>query len=173
MIHKAVIVVLTLAPIATAGLWTDSYCAVFPRTMTVRTLFNSSRYGVQCIQIDSSIVMSYHHCTTCNGRGDNHADTCPDKRSAWDFVDCRGGITGNRFVGLGWRFSHVPSMSFYHLRIPMAWIVVTLFAYPTIAFIRGPLRRWRRRKRDWCLKCGYDLTGNETGVCSECGTKIT
>jgi len=23
-----------------------------------------------------------------------------------------------------------------------------------------------------CLKCGYDLTGNESGVCPECGTSV-
>ena len=36
---------------------------------------------------------------------------------------------------------------------------------------------WRRRQRllrerGLCLKCGYDLTGNVTGVCSECGTEV-
>lgn len=33
----------------------------------------------------------------------------------------------------------------------------------------GPLRRWRRRRKGWCVRCGYDLTGNVTGVCPECG----
>ncbi len=53
------------------------------------------------------------------------------------------------------------------------WSVFPLFAfYLTVAFIRGPLRRYRRRKRGLCLKCGYNLTGNTSGVCPECGTKI-
>lgn len=42
-------------------------------------------------------------------------------------------------------------------------------AFPGLAFIRGPLRRWRRRRRGLCVKCGYDLTGNTTGTCPECG----
>ena len=50
--------------------------------------------------------------------------------------------------------------------------LLLLAAYPTIAFIRGPLRRWRRRRKGLCLRCGYNLTGNESGVCPECGTKI-
>ena len=51
-----------------------------------------------------------------------------------------------------------------------AWMVVAALAtYPTIAFIRGPVRRWRRHRKGLCLKCGYDLTGNESGVCPECG----
>ena len=56
--------------------------------------------------------------------------------------------------------------------IPLGLPFVLLATYPTIAFIRGPLRRWRRRRRGLCVNCAYDLTGNVTGVCSECGTKI-
>ena len=46
---------------------------------------------------------------------------------------------------------------------------VLLAAYPTIAFVRGPMRRWRRRRKGLCIKCGYNLTGNVSGVCPECG----
>jgi len=54
-------------------------------------------------------------------------------------------------------------------------LLVLAFAfgiYPSIAFVRGPLRRWRRRCRGECERCGYNLTGNTTGVCPECGTPI-
>jgi hypothetical protein len=54
------------------------------------------------------------------------------------------------------------------------WTMIALFAsYPTIAFIRGPLRRWRRKKNGLCIECGYDLTGNESGICPECGSKVS
>ena len=54
-----------------------------------------------------------------------------------------------------------------------AWFLFVLFCtYPTIAFIRGPYRRYRRRKKGLCLKCGYNLTGNVSGVCPECGERI-
>ncbi len=50
------------------------------------------------------------------------------------------------------------------------WSIIILFGtYPTTAFIRGPLRRWRRRRTGLCVKCTYDLTGNVSGVCPECG----
>ena len=58
-----------------------------------------------------------------------------------------------------------------HIGIPLWRVAILLAAYPAIALIRGPLRRWRRKKRGQCLKCGYDLTGNESGVCPECGTR--
>ena len=53
------------------------------------------------------------------------------------------------------------------------WVPVVVFsAYPAVAFIRGPLRRWRRRRKGLCVTCGYNLTGNVTGVCPECGEPI-
>ena len=53
------------------------------------------------------------------------------------------------------------------------WLAVPVFAaYPTIALIRGPLRRRRRRKRGLCLDCAYNLTGNTSGVCPECAAKV-
>jgi hypothetical protein len=33
-------------------------------------------------------------------------------------------------------------------------------------------RRRRRRRRGVCVTCGYDLTGNVSGVCPECGTAV-
>lgn len=53
------------------------------------------------------------------------------------------------------------------------WVPFGLFsAYPCVAFIRGPYRRYRRRKKGLCLKCGYNLTCNVSGVCPECGERI-
>ena len=53
------------------------------------------------------------------------------------------------------------------------WFLALVFAaYPALIFIRGPLRRWRRRYKGLCLKCGYDLTGNVSGTCPECGTAV-
>lgn len=52
-------------------------------------------------------------------------------------------------------------------------LILAFAVYPSLAFIRGPLRRHRRRKHGLCLVCGYNLTGNTSGVCSECGTTVT
>lgn len=54
-----------------------------------------------------------------------------------------------------------------------AWVPCPVFAaYPVWAFVHGPLRRRRRRAKGLCVRCGYDLTGNVTGVCPECGTAV-
>lgn len=53
----------------------------------------------------------------------------------------------------------------------MLWFVV-FGAYPAVWLFGGPWRRYRRRRRGLCLACGYDLTGNVSGVCPECGAKV-
>ena len=68
--------------------------------------------------------------------------------------------------GFGWR-NYTEAIHF------PVWLPVIMFAaYPAIVLIHGPVRRYRRRKRGLCLTCGYNLTGNVSGVCSECGTEI-
>ena len=55
------------------------------------------------------------------------------------------------------------------------WIAAAgllLSMYPTVTIIRGPLRRWRRRRKGLCVECSYDLTGNVSGVCPECGARM-
>ncbi len=56
-----------------------------------------------------------------------------------------------------------------YLTFPI-WCPLLAFAIiPAFVLIRGPLRRRARRKRNECVGCGYNMTGNESGVCPECG----
>ncbi|MBU0717837.1 MAG: hypothetical protein KJ749_06265 [Planctomycetes bacterium] len=66
------------------------------------------------------------------------------------------------------RFILTRIVEFY---VPVLAVIVGLLFYPMLVFIRGPVRRWRRRKRGACVHCVFDLTGNVSGVCPECGTE--
>jgi hypothetical protein len=46
------------------------------------------------------------------------------------------------------------------------WLVYLLVSY---VLIYGSARQQRRRKLGLCVRCGYDLTGNASGICPECG----
>jgi hypothetical protein len=50
------------------------------------------------------------------------------------------------------------------------WIPFLIIAVPTAVIIRR-MRRWKPEGK-LCKSCGYDLTGNVSGICSECGTKL-
>ncbi len=72
----------------------------------------------------------------------------------------------------GWAFRHDfrliwAPMTFQRgtgLRLPI-WILLLVSALPTAYLF------WRDRRypRGHCQGCGYDLTGNVSGVCPECG----
>lgn len=62
-------------------------------------------------------------------------------------------------------FGHIAHRGLYALKIPL-WFLLMLTGVPTILL-------WRydraRVKPGCCAKCGYDLTGNMSGRCPECG----
>ena len=42
----------------------------------------------------------------------------------------------------------------------------------TVPLLYGPIRQRVRRWRGRCMECGYDLTGNRSGRCPECGQRF-
>ena len=94
------------------------------------------------------------------------------------FIRCGVGLprpTTTRFAGvvysthrIGW--SRAATVNRF-LRIP-TWMPPVVFgAFPLISLWGIPRRRRKlRRARGQCVTCGYDLTGNLSGVCPECGT---
>lgn len=57
------------------------------------------------------------------------------------------------------------------------WLLILAFgAYPVYVLLRGPLRRRYsrayRREQGLCADCCYNLTGNVSGICPECGTPV-
>ena len=148
MIRKAIIVVLTIGAVGTGALWLAS--------------------------IGWSVV--------CWSRGYPHG--LWRGAVAIAYADLDRGVPGETAAD-GWYISRRAELD----RRPMSWlprqgrfgpthlsILVPLWMpllafsiYPAVAFIRGPLRRRRRRKRGLCVKCGYNLTGLPEPRCPECG----
>jgi len=54
------------------------------------------------------------------------------------------------------------------------WWPLGLFVVLTmiLVYTAHPLRRRRWQREGRCLSCGYDLTGNVSGVCPECGKGV-
>ena len=67
-----------------------------------------------------------------------------------------------------WSPKLVSLSTLWFTQVPL-WIPTLAFAvFPTIALVSAVARR-RRLPPNHCKDCGYDLTGNVSGVCSECG----
>ena len=54
-----------------------------------------------------------------------------------------------------------------HCIVPL--MLTTMLIY---LLLRGPIQRRRYARNNQCVKCGYSVTGNITGVCPECGRVI-
>ena len=60
------------------------------------------------------------------------------------------------------------------------WAILALLSNAAVYGLVGALgamwlnfgRRMRRLERGLCQSCGYNLTGNTTGVCPECAGKV-
>jgi hypothetical protein len=50
-----------------------------------------------------------------------------------------------------------------------AWALLPIGAWPVATWLIRRGRQFRRKRRGWCLACGYDLRGNTDERCPECG----
>jgi len=106
-------------------------------------------------------------------------------------------LVNEKFGDEGWYFNHSPikeispledtNLDWYYLGFGMAWNksdpsfanpiyeFVTPFWLLTLILAVLPaiwLLKWNKRRKlgpNACPACGYDLTGNESGKCPECG----
>ena len=87
----------------------------------------------------------------------------------------RGGLTLSRgALGVfSFRTGTTRDWRWAALTVPLWVVVALLFVHPGVAWLRGPVLRRRRLSRDQCMGCGYDLAGNVSGRCPECGMYLS
>lgn len=61
------------------------------------------------------------------------------------------------------------SLEYIDARVNLFLLSLILASYPSWYIVTGPLRRALRMRRGLCLGCGYNLFGNDSGRCPECG----
>ena len=75
-------------------------------------------------------------------------------------------VNGLRMVGVS------VAIFFVVLVIPLSAVTAIFGCSCLSGSILKRLRRRRRRRRGLCVNCGYNLWGNESGTCPECGEKV-
>jgi hypothetical protein len=90
----------------------------------------------------------------------------------------RAGVMPSFFVGReGWHVFRkgelIPALD--DLSVPL-WLPMLLVLVPTAMLWWGDIGSWwanrRRMPTGHCSRCGYDLTGNVSGRCPECGERL-
>jgi hypothetical protein len=83
----------------------------------------------------------------------------------------RARIGVSAWLGAGFAWPEVlrlPQNNLLRIAIPL-WLLIAIGVVLTAALFH--LDR-RRIGPGLCTECGYDLTDNTSGICSECGTKV-
>lgn len=69
----------------------------------------------------------------------------------------------------GWRY--------WHVRIPLAIVIPIAFVLTYAFWMDAVYRRFvwlcRRLPEGYCQSCAYDLRGNQSGICPECGLAVS
>ncbi len=171
MIRGTIVLVLMLAAIGAGVVGVVSYRSK-PGWGDDSVLVSSDWHGF-CLAASAGVVkINWHDCEICGGPHINHKPRC-----YWSGGDLKPGLrsrsrTHHTLGEFMWSRQSDGWYATYEAHCPLWLPFVLLAAYPPMALIRGPLRRRLRRKRGLCIPCGYDLTGNLSGVCPEYGTEV-
>jgi hypothetical protein len=88
---------------------------------------------------------------------------------------CTGWATGNTPAAMFWDTPLMPVVGHGASGIiacfPL-WLPLAVFGVPTAVLWWHAWREHRRIPPAHCQHCGYDLTGNVSGRCPECGTVV-
>ncbi len=175
MIRRTLIVLLTLFASLSTGLWSISL--VRYQTNPNDMLQWWPREGCLFIFVyRGALFCSYDYCAKCGNSCRTGSTQCKNGseccfRSPGFIPALAAPLRELRFGSLRWAILPHSSYRQCVVELPLWVASVGLGIYPAIAFICGP-RRWRHRRIGHCLRCGYNLTGNVSGICPECGTVI-
>ncbi len=160
MKRRVLIVLSALAMVAVSVLWLLSWLSPFAYA---RCLADEDTW-VEIGLVDGNLdILVLHGVCRDPYRQESHTVF------AVDFLKGRYGIS-EIHAQLGFR--PPPGIQSRWFILPLWLLYVLAFVLPASAYVQGPMRHRWRRARGLCAFCGYNLTGNVSGVCPECGERV-
>lgn len=170
MIRKAVLILLTVLSIASAGTWVGIRFHSAPTNAVLFHRINKVGYSTSIVLTDN---VAWWISPGFEGAGFlvQHGPTLP---LGWRGPG--GGIHTVRMLGMCFLRSEIGSKATYigtryAWYVPLLHFTVAFAIYPAIALAFGRLLRRRRlRRAGRCESCGYTLRGLPEPRCPECRT---
>lgn len=139
----------------------------------VRFYTQDSRTTYEVIIARGGFLLTRNFTTLDGRRPDWHLGSCPAR--VYPLIsfpprqsDLAGYVTsGWSGWGCGWVRFEYPQSGQWSLLLPF-WPVILLAVWPTCRW----WQQYYRRRHGFCRHCGYNLTGNVSGRCPECGKNI-
>ena len=168
LIRGIALPVCAIAFIASAYLW-----LIHPPGGRLRMLNPGNRFEL-LLGIEGRICAGHFHlvrsrCGVCRTVGTHRGGCLAYGISIFDVE--QEPVTGRLFQFYKPRISWAV-FDAQAVRIPFWAATFATGLYPACSIFVFFLRPHWRRRRNRCLHCAYDLTGNESGVCPECGMAI-
>ena len=160
MIRLMCLTMCVVLALATAGIWVRyrSSCT-WRRWDCWKVTTHSGSGGISITR--GRVVLNYAEPLPGSGPG-GMSVASGGRRHAFSGFVVEKSAPGLQINGSRWILVVVP-----------LWAPLAVFAaWPTLWGVRRSLRSWLRRRASLCTKCAYDLTGNLSGVCPECGKPI-
>jgi hypothetical protein len=172
MLHKTVTMFFVLMVLGTAVLWLLG-AVENGIVLSLESELRAVVITFSARQADVAVFSAGDEETALFSARNIWQQTSTHKRHSQELRDDPDRYDGflQRFYGNGFFFKRHGSFpwSVFTAGCP-PWFLVLLFGfYPALAFTLRSVRLRRRRRRNLCIHCGYDLTGNVSGICPECG----
>lgn len=178
MIRKAAILVLTLGALTTGALtlitirpqWRGGWCWRSSSCLGVRVVLHHRTIVVARDEVlpGQPDPLSVANAMERFREAQEAGETKPSHNIMEDSF-AHHGILGARW-GEGQYIDELGLRNNCRVFLVPLWVLFVVFVtYLALAFLRGPMRRWRRRRKGLCVKCGYNLTGLPEPRCPECG----
>jgi len=149
-----------LLMLATVWLWVDS---------------DSNRISIGYrfrLQKEPSILFQNQSGYIFLGTDDQRFTTYRAPTKGWSFHRSSHGSENGMFSNLSYLYVSRNVSGNIYFTLPHCFLLFFLAILPAFRFISWLERRELLAKVGKCPSCTYDLTGNETGECPECGKSI-